>query len=979
MNLLILFACASAVSVIGMLISEVFFRSRLGWFSFSIKATLATTIALPLALSLTNQLSPNGLLQLAILPTPNRANATNIEALNNVSELGPVRILASEFDEQQSSDISPPVVVNPSVAKNGTASLATPQTESNDQATVTPQDYSYDSIPWSQIVSSCWLAGIIFLMARIFAGCWATGKLVKTASGSEPPSWSPIIDEVSEAMQIRSRLTVRTSKKISSPFVVGAIRPRILVPTRMAWSLDKNEIRCVLFHEGAHVKQNDCLWSYVTRIAQALWWPIPMVHWLARRFYQSCEKISDLNVIHRVNPVEYAETLLALATTDLARQPKIYGLTMYPRGSSLESRTQWLFDNATTKVNAPGIEVRRACASALILVFGMCMVVRFVEPQPAALTAAGSTAIAMNTALQEKDSEDRAEVAVDEEAAAAFIGGLILAPDKTPIRGATVYLLKSDGSSSLPKYPAQTNSDEQGRYRFENVSPGNYGVWAESGKFTSLKSKWKSLRLSVSDESKGSDNVDLNLHVGCSYRVKVQSALSGLPVEDARITFGWTDIEREYRTDADGIVLIEGLSPSDWYFMVKANGLATQFRKTSPQKLGHVEELQFDLGPEASLQVSLRDDNGDPVVGAKFWIDPADSGMSPNYESPTTDSNGEFVVKGIPVGQKVRLTTMIDGYDTGSYRATATEAGRLKKVALKCRKTPYGGDVLFKVVDEHGIPIENASIKNRGSGSNLVRQVATDENGEALMQNLYRSIDECSVDVTASGMIGKKFYIVPGTKQKPKNQTIKLVAGGTLTGMIRYPDGKPVPNVTVYYNGGHLGSRFSGPVGATGPIGGRTHSDAEGIFEIAGLPESSTLTVYTPKGYQPINRLPVSVVRGEKNEVQIDLKMEAVIRIRAVDDTTGNAIPNFNVKIDFCRDKKEDDPRSTGGISSTLRREGVTVHGTTKEYVLDHQISGAPYAVIVSAEGYETRKLSRVVAVTRDVSKLLDVKMKPTK
>jgi beta-lactamase regulating signal transducer with metallopeptidase domain len=973
MNFLIVLACVSAVSIAGIMVSELCFRNRLGWFSFSVKATLATSIALPVALLLANFLMPDGLIKLAVLPMPTQASDVNV-----VPDLRTDRTIAHGNGEQQfmrEASTNEALGSSFSFTTVGPTSPASPEADLRNEQTIASKDNSFTLLV---IISYCWLAGVALFMARILVGFWATRKLAAATADDEPSNWSPLIDEVSDAMQLRKRLTVRSSEKISCPFVVGALRPRILVPDNMTYSsLGEKEIRCVLLHEGSHVKQNDCLWNFVTRISQALWWPIPMVHWLAGRFHESCEKICDLNVAQRVSTAEYAETLLSLVTTEKSGQPRIFGLSMYHGGGSLESRIAWLFDNTKTRVGFPRIRTQLLCAASLILLLGASLVVRFVEPQPEAIMAMTALKTPAELELQEKESEAEGNnAAVDEENAKAFIGGLIQDPDGVPLAGATVYLLKNDGSSGLPKHAAKTKTDQKGRYRYENVSPGTYGLWAESGKFTSLKSKWKNRRFRVTDESKGSDEIDLKLHVGCSYRVKVQSSVTGEPIENARITFGWTDIEREYKTGVDGVALIEGLSPSDWYFVVKADGLATQFRKTASQELGHTEFMQFDLDPGASFQVSLRDDNDDPVVGAKFWIDPADSGMTPNYDSKVTDANGEFVVKGIPVGEEVRLVTMIGGYDTGGYRATANESDKLTKVELKCKKTPYGGDVLFTVVDEDGNPIENASLKNDGRSSNLFRRVTTDENGKALMQNLYRSLDECSVVVTADGMIGKKFFLVPGTKENPAKQTIKLLSGGSLSGVIRYPNGKPVSNARVYFNGGHHGRGIFGPVGATGPIGGRTRTDAEGSFEIAGLPENSTLTVYTPAGYQPIERLPVSVVKGKDNSVQIDLEMEAVIRVRAIDEATGDAIPKFNVKIDFCRDRREDDPKTFGGINSTLIKEGVNVHGTTKEYVLDHQVPGVPYAIIVSAEGYETRKLSRVVAVLRDQAKLLDVKLK---
>ncbi len=108
------------------------------------------------------------------------------------------------------------------------------------------------------------------------------------------------------------------------------------------------------------------------------------------------------------------------------------------------------------------------------------------------------------------------------------------------------------------------------------------------------------------------------------------------------------------------------------------------------------------------------------------------------------------------------------------------------------------------------------------------------------------------------------------------------------------------------------------------------------------------------------------------------LSPEAVIRARAIDAQTGEPIEDFNVRITHCEQRREGDVAS-GGITSTLINPGVNVHGTQTEYLLDHQIPGVPYKLIVSAKGYETREIPRVETALREHAVVLGVELKREK
>ena len=108
------------------------------------------------------------------------------------------------------------------------------------------------------------------------------------------------------------------------------------------------------------------------------------------------------------------------------------------------------------------------------------------------------------------------------------------------------------------------------------------------------------------------------------------------------------------------------------------------------------------------------------------------------------------------------------------------------------------------------------------------------------------------------------------------------------------------------------------------------------------------------------------------NEIKIKMTPTAVLRIRAIDEATGDPIPEFNVRLGHCKSRLDGDKRGSG-ISSQLINPGVNIHGTRKEYKLDHEFAGAVYKVVVSAKGYQTKTIERMQTVVESDSKLIDI------
>jgi len=100
--------------------------------------------------------------------------------------------------------------------------------------------------------------------------------------------------------------------KVASPFVIGVLCPRIILP----YGLTNREEHYIILHENTHIRHLDPLIRAVGIVCLCLHWWNPFV-WLAVRFMnKDMEMFCDESVLKSAMPgerKEYAETLLSFA------------------------------------------------------------------------------------------------------------------------------------------------------------------------------------------------------------------------------------------------------------------------------------------------------------------------------------------------------------------------------------------------------------------------------------------------------------------------------------------------------------------------------------------------------------------------------------------------------------------------------------------------------------------------------------------
>ena len=144
-----------------------------------------------------------------------------------------------------------------------------------------------------QAAAYIWLAGASVMAAYSVAQYWI------------------LLRKLAEAVPLGGEIYLADS--ISSPFVMGILRPRIYLPS----STPMMERRFIVAHERHHIRRGDPLWKLLGYIALCLHWFNPLV-WLAfclagKDMEMSCDEAVIKQLGEHIR-ADYSQALLRLAT-----------------------------------------------------------------------------------------------------------------------------------------------------------------------------------------------------------------------------------------------------------------------------------------------------------------------------------------------------------------------------------------------------------------------------------------------------------------------------------------------------------------------------------------------------------------------------------------------------------------------------------------------------------------------------------------
>lgn len=140
------------------------------------------------------------------------------------------------------------------------------------------------------------------------------------------------LDELRELLDISRKVTLVSSRAVTSPQTWGLWRPVIMLPREaLVWDQDKQ--LSVLIHELGHITRWDWLTTMAVKITCACFWFLVPLWWFARQIYHQAEIACD-DYIYKLRDKHliYARNLMDIAESGSARNEINSALSM--RGHS---------------------------------------------------------------------------------------------------------------------------------------------------------------------------------------------------------------------------------------------------------------------------------------------------------------------------------------------------------------------------------------------------------------------------------------------------------------------------------------------------------------------------------------------------------------------------------------------------------------------------------------------------------------------
>ncbi len=131
---------------------------------------------------------------------------------------------------------------------------------------------------------------------------------------STPPEW--VLDTLESCRKEFGFVawpTIHMCDQVHTPTLMGAIRPKILLPSSLVEKSSPEDMRLFLLHEMTHLRSGDIWFSWLWCIAFSLHWFNPVMWWVGTRIHKDRELACDESVLRSIGEEakdEYAHALL---------------------------------------------------------------------------------------------------------------------------------------------------------------------------------------------------------------------------------------------------------------------------------------------------------------------------------------------------------------------------------------------------------------------------------------------------------------------------------------------------------------------------------------------------------------------------------------------------------------------------------------------------------------------------------------------
>lgn len=165
---------------------------------------------------------------------------------------------------------------------------------------------------YNTILVYTWLLGTLLFFIKYLGGYIYIKNIVRTAIPASD-KLTNVLKRVNKTYRIHRNIILKESTRISTPMVIGYLKPVILFPVGLVTHLSVSEVEAILAHELAHIKRHDYILNILQIIVESLFYFNPAIWYISSRVRSEREHCCDDMAVKVTNSSKvYARTLIKL-------------------------------------------------------------------------------------------------------------------------------------------------------------------------------------------------------------------------------------------------------------------------------------------------------------------------------------------------------------------------------------------------------------------------------------------------------------------------------------------------------------------------------------------------------------------------------------------------------------------------------------------------------------------------------------------
>lgn len=165
-----------------------------------------------------------------------------------------------------------------------------------------------------------WLSGVLIFGALVIVQATRLSLAVARGKMVTDPATLELLASCRSQLGLHAWLVLLETDAVNGPVLLGAVRPKLLLPTGFLRAVSRDQLRHVLLHELAHFRRGDIWAGWLMNVLLVVYWFNPVLWWLRLRVLRDRECACDATVLKRLAGSErsaYGHTLLDLADAAL--------------------------------------------------------------------------------------------------------------------------------------------------------------------------------------------------------------------------------------------------------------------------------------------------------------------------------------------------------------------------------------------------------------------------------------------------------------------------------------------------------------------------------------------------------------------------------------------------------------------------------------------------------------------------------------